>query len=119
MSRSIMRRGLVLLSFSAVLVAVLMGTSVAAGSAKRVRASGDGTTSYGPLSPTFVGPTAAGCASGCSLLTGPFTTQSTASAPPTIPAAGPNAGSSGPHTMRAPTERATPRPSGRPRRQPR
>ena len=81
MGKSIMRKRLVLLSLSVVLVGVLGGGSVATGSAKRVRAHAASTTAatYGPLSPTFVGPAATGCASGCSLLTGPFTTGSTAS----------------------------------------
>jgi hypothetical protein len=56
----------------------LGGSSVATGSTKRIHASGDGTITYAPSSPTFVGPAATGCASGCSLLTGPFTTTSTA-----------------------------------------
>jgi hypothetical protein len=37
-------------------------------------------TSLGEFSPTFVGPAATGCASGCSLLSGPFVSPSTASA---------------------------------------
>lgn len=37
-------------------------------------------TSLGESSPTFVGPAATGCAKGCSLLTGPFSTPSTQSA---------------------------------------
>jgi hypothetical protein len=36
-------------------------------------------TSLGEFSPTFVGPAATGCASGCSLLSGPFVSPSTAS----------------------------------------
>jgi hypothetical protein len=36
-------------------------------------------SSLGEYSPTFVGPAATGCASGCSLLTGPFFSPSTAS----------------------------------------
>ncbi len=36
-------------------------------------------TSLGTFSPTFVGPAATGCASGCDLLSGPFVTPSTSS----------------------------------------
>lgn len=63
------------------LLAVLGGASVATASAKTIRASADAstTTVYGPFTPTFVGPAATGCASGCSLLSGPVTTASTAS----------------------------------------
>ena len=38
-------------------------------------------SSLGTFSPTFVGPAATGCSSGCSLLSGPFPTPSTASLP--------------------------------------
>jgi hypothetical protein len=79
MCKSIVRKRLVLLSFSVVLVGVLGGVPVATGNAKKVQAHAASTTSFGPSSPTFVGPAATGCASGCSLLTGPFTTTSTAS----------------------------------------
>src|ERR1039458_916852 len=40
----------------------------------------------GEYSPTFVGPAATGCASGCSLLTGPFFSPSTALLPSSAPA---------------------------------
>ena len=105
MRKSIMRRRLVLLSLSVLLAGVLGGGAVATGSTKRVLAHAASTTTYGPFSPTFVGPAATGCASGCSLLTGPFTTGSTASssssnAPANLKAA---AGLSGPHAMPAPT----------------
>ena len=41
--------------------------------------SGVTSSSLGTFSPTFVGPAATGCPSGCSLLTGPFASPSTAS----------------------------------------
>src|SRR5579862_1753157 len=67
-----------------VLLMGLLGTvSVASGHAKKARASRDTTIVYGPSAPTFVGPAATGCASGCDLLTGPFITPSTAPSPST------------------------------------
>ncbi len=103
MRESIMRKRLVLLSLSLVLIGILGGAPVAAGSAKRARASADTTTVYGPLSPTFVGPAATGCKNGCSLLSGPFVTSSTTSS--ASPTASPNAtaGLSGRHAMPGPT----------------
>ncbi len=65
-----MRNRLLLLSLSlSVVVSVLAGAGVASAN-----------TIYRQTAPTFVGPAATGCASGCSLLTGPFITGSTASA---------------------------------------
>ena len=61
MRKSIMRRRLVLLSLSVLLVGVLGGTSAASGSTKKVRAHAASTTTLGPSSPTFVGPAATGC----------------------------------------------------------
>jgi len=64
-----MRNRLLLLSLSLwVVVAVLAGAGVASAN-----------TVYPQTAPTFVGPAATGCTSGCSLLTGPFTAGSTAS----------------------------------------
>jgi hypothetical protein len=107
MRRSIMRKWLVLVSFSVVLIGVLGGGAVATASTKKLRAHAASTNTYGPASPTFVGPAATGCASGCSLLTGPFITTSTTSsssaatnAPADLTAA---AGLSGLHLMPAPT----------------
>jgi hypothetical protein len=76
-----LRKHLVLLSLlSVALVGVLGGGAVATGSTHKLRAHVADTTTYGPMSPTFVGPAATGCASsGCSLLTGPFITTSTTS----------------------------------------
>lgn len=51
-----------------VVVGILAGAGVASAN-----------TIYPQAAPTFVGPAATGCASDCSLLTGPFTTASTAS----------------------------------------
>ena len=72
MRKSILRKRLVLLSLSVVLVGVLGGAPVATASAKKVQAHAASTTSFGPSAPTFVGPAATGCKKGCSLLTGPF-----------------------------------------------
>ncbi len=101
--RNVLRRRVVLLVSSVVLVGVLGTSAAATGSAKKVRAraaSASPTTTYGPSSPTFVGPAATGCASGCSLLTGPFVSGSTAGV-----TASPNAAvrPSTPHAMIAPT----------------
>ena len=67
MRKSIMCKWLVLLSLSVVLVGVLAGASVATGSAKKLRAhaASSATITYAPMAPTFVGPVATGCASGC------------------------------------------------------
>ena len=65
-----MRNPSLLLSLSlSVVVGVLAGAGVA-----------NANTIYPQAAPTFVGPVATGCASGCSLLTGPFTAASTAPA---------------------------------------
>jgi hypothetical protein len=99
-----MRQRLLLLPLSVLLVGVLGGAAAASASTHRVRASGDtATITYGPSAPTFVGPAATGCASGCSLLTGPFVTTSSTNAPsrnaPTLNAA-PLGGA---HAMPGPT----------------
>jgi hypothetical protein len=100
-----MRRRLVLWSLSVVLVGVFVGASAATGSASKLRAhTASPTTTYGPLSPTFVGPAATGCKSGCSLLTGPFTATSTASSAATnAPATMAPTRGSGLHPMPAAT----------------
>jgi hypothetical protein len=59
-----------LLSLSFALLAAFGATSAAAAVT---------TSSLGQFSPTFVGPAATGCASGCSLLSGPVVTSSSAS----------------------------------------
>ena len=80
MRERLIRKHLVLLSvLSVALVGVLGGGAVATGSTHKVRAHVAKTITYAPSAPTFVGPAATGCASGCSLLTGPFTTTSTTS----------------------------------------
>ena len=87
------------------LVGLLGGASVATGSARKAHWSADATITYGPSSPTFVGPAATGCKKkGCSLLTGPFVTSSTGS-PSSSSAAHltRTAGLSRPHAMPAPT----------------
>jgi len=60
----------------AMLVAVAPGASASSGKPHGPAVT---TTSLGTFSPTFTGPAATGCASGCHLLTGPFASPSTAS----------------------------------------
>ena len=92
MGERIVRKRVVL---SALSVLVVLGALLAA------TASAD--TVYGPMSPTFVGPAATGCPSGCSLLSGPFVSGSTApassssavAASPTVP----STASSGPRSL--------------------
>ena len=106
MHKSVMRRRLALLSLSMLVVGLLGGTSAASGSTKKVRAHAASTTTLGPSSPTFVGPAATGCKKkGCSLLTGPFVTSSTASASSANATARSNAAArlSRPHAMPGPT----------------
>jgi hypothetical protein len=106
MHKSVMRRRLAVLSLSVLVVGLLGGTSAASGSTKKVRAHAASTTTLGPSSPTFVGPAATGCKKkGCSLLTGPFVTSSTASAASANLTSGPNAAArlSRPHAMPGPT----------------
>ena len=104
MRESIMRKWLVLLSLSVLLGGLLGVASGASGSTQKVKAHAANATTYGPSSPTFVGPAATGCTQGCSLLSGPFITFSTASSPSAKPTAGPDvAGApSVPHAMPAP-----------------
>src|SRR5689334_25173060 len=79
MRTGIMRNRAVLLVLSVALVGVLEGSAVAAGSPHKPRARVAASTIVGPSAPTFVGPAATGCRQdGCSLLTGPFVTPSTA-----------------------------------------
>jgi hypothetical protein len=103
MRKCIVRNRLVLLSLAVVLVAALGVAPVATASANKLRAHAASTTNFGPSAPTFVGPAATGCKKGCSLLSGPFATSSTAS--PSNATASPNAlaGPSGPHAMPGPT----------------
>jgi hypothetical protein len=76
--------------------------------ATSARAAAVKSSAIGQSSPTFVGTAATGCASGCSLLTGPFNTPSTASlASRTAAGARPAAGSA----RRLPAPRAMPAPS--------
>ena len=75
------RRGLILLAvLSLGLAAVLASAEASASRAAGPKPPGGSATSLGSAAPTFVGPAATGCAThGCSLLTGPFATPSTAS----------------------------------------
>jgi len=105
MRTSIVRNWSVLLSVSVVLVGVLGGGAVAAGRTEKALAHAASTTTYAPSAPTFVGPAATGCKTGCSLLTGPFTTGSTASTPSSNVPANRTAAArlAGAHVMPGPT----------------
>jgi hypothetical protein len=86
----------------AVAVVMLVALSSATTASAKLRAHAAPATTIAPAAPTFVGPAATGCASGCSLLTGPFVTPSTApgSASTKAPVVNPNASIlSGPHAM--------------------
>ena len=87
MRKRLIRKYLVMLSLSVVLIGVLGAGAVANGSTHRARAHVAKMITISSSAPTFVGPAATGCASGCSLLTGPFTTTSTTSAATNAPAA--------------------------------
>jgi hypothetical protein len=78
-----LRRAAAVLSLLALPAALLITTSGASAS-PLTSASGRNmgqptSTSLGQFSPTFTGPAATGCATGCSLLTGPFRSPSTRS----------------------------------------
>jgi hypothetical protein len=89
----IARKSLTLLSLLSLPVALVFlsgGTASArvATTSSTVKATSTvKSTSLGRVSPTFSGPAATGCASGCSLLTGPFPSPSTANLPTSSPAA--------------------------------
>src|SRR5215471_1411703 len=65
-----------LLSLPAMLLVAIGGTAAAAPARSAVGSVTS--SSLGSFKPTFTGPAATGCASGCHLLTGPFRTPSTA-----------------------------------------
>ncbi|MGH9092662.1 MAG: hypothetical protein ACRDZR_14995, partial [Acidimicrobiales bacterium] len=77
------KRALAFLSVLSLLVAmaVVSGNAAAAPSQRttRTQTTGVSSSSLGEYSPTYVGPAATGCASDCSLLTGPYFSPSTAS----------------------------------------
>jgi hypothetical protein len=83
MQRSIIRRQVALLSLLSLPLALLSAFGGTAGAATAratgARANAVTTSSLGQFSPTFAGPAATGCPSGCSLLSGPFNTPSTSS----------------------------------------
>ena len=68
-----------LLSMAVVLFAVCGPAAATDANATSTPASTVSSSSLGGYSPTFAGPAATGCASGCSLLTGPFLSPSTES----------------------------------------
>jgi hypothetical protein len=115
MPRRILRKGaavLSLLSLPAVLLAISSGAPAATGA----QSSTVTTSSLGDFSPTFVGPAATGCASGCSLMSGPVTTPSTAPLASSTAGAKLRAGSrlARPRALRSPHPRRHVPTSGRP-----
>ncbi len=67
-----------LLSLVVALVVAPAGARAAPATKTTAKTSGVTSSSLGNFAPTFVGPAATGCASGCSLLTGPTNTPSSA-----------------------------------------
>jgi hypothetical protein len=110
MRKGIVRRRVMLLSFLVAPLGAFGGAVALAGSGTGAQASGVTTSSLGQYSPTFVGAAATGCASGCSLLSGPIYTTSTASGGSSTAAANPQAAtpSSYAHGLPAPNLRARP-----------
>jgi hypothetical protein len=85
MHGNILRRRLALLSLVSLPVALLgaaAGATVATASPTVAQPSAVTTSSLGAYRPTFAGPAATGCATDCSLLSGPLNTPSTAAAAP-------------------------------------
>src|SRR5579862_9113701 len=103
---TVTRKRVTLLSCLSIAVASgVFGVVATTGNAAAGKASAVTTSSLGQFSPTFTGPAATGCASGCSLLTGPAAAPSTASsasaaASPASPQA--SANSAGPRALPAP-----------------
>lgn len=104
-----LHRAGVLLSLLSLPVALLATSGPAAAHVAQPassRAAAVTTSSLGQQTPTFAGPAATGCASaGCSLLTGPFHTSSTAHSASRHPAAHPRSTTAmpKPHAMPLPT----------------
>jgi hypothetical protein len=97
-----------LLSLPLALLGASGGAAAATASTAGGQASAVTASSLGQFSPTFAGPAATGCPSGCSLLSGPFNTSSTSSfASRSRPAASPPTGTT------EPRPHAMPRPNGR------
>ena len=83
----IARKSLTLLSLLSLPVALVVASGGTAAARVATTTSTVKSSSLGRVSPTFTGPAATGCASGCSLLTGPFPSPSTANLPASSPAA--------------------------------
>ena len=73
-----MRYKIALLSLLSVPAMLLVAVGGPAAAAPHTSAAAVTSSSLGSFKPTFTGPAATGCASGCHLLTGPFRTPSTA-----------------------------------------
>jgi hypothetical protein len=81
MQLNFMRRPIALVAVLSLPVVLLSATGAATASSARptaARTSGVTTSSLGVYQPTFAGPAATGCSVGCSLLSGPVNTPSTA-----------------------------------------
>jgi hypothetical protein len=76
--KKVVRRTVAFLGILAFPVAFLVASGTAAAAPAGNGHGGVTTSSLGQYSPTFAGPAATGCASGCDLLTGPNSTPSTA-----------------------------------------
>jgi hypothetical protein len=95
-----------LLSLPVVLLGATGGATVATASPSGARPGAVTTSSLGQFRPTFAGPAATGCPIGCSLLSGPVNTPSTAAAARAHPATGQRSGTlPRPHAMPLPALR--------------
>src|SRR6202035_301057 len=95
MHLKIMRRPVALvslLSLPVVLLSAAGAATAATASHTAARSSAVTTSGLGVFKPTFAGPAATGCATACSLLTGPLNTPSTAGAAGANPATGQGSG---------------------------
>jgi hypothetical protein len=107
MRRLISRGRLALVALPAALLAAA-AVAATSGSAAGAPAGAVTTSSLGDYAPTFVGPAATGCASGCSLLSGPLNTPSTASSASSSQTAAALQGAGATdrrHALRSPTSR--------------
>ena len=108
MHLKIMRRPVAmvsLLSLPVVLLSAAGATTAATASPTVARSSAVTTSSLGMFKPTFAGTAATGCATACSLLTGPLNTPSTAAAARANPATGQSGTQPRAHAMPLPHTR--------------
>jgi hypothetical protein len=108
MHLKIMRRPVALVSLLSLPVVLLSAAGAATPAAARptvARSSAVTTSGLGVFKPTFAGPAATGCATACSLLTGPLNTPSTAAAARAHPATGQSGTQPRAHAMPLPHSR--------------